>query len=147
MISPPADRRPHVAVPAFWSSQFGINIKSVGVPSAADEVAITQGALEEARCVVTYGKAGRLVAAVTFDQGKWLEFYQRQIERAASFPLDLPMVDRPPSTAPVPAAFPDPHLPIREATVVLTGYDPNEQRVEWIPRQPATTRLGTAVAV
>jgi NADPH-dependent 2,4-dienoyl-CoA reductase/sulfur reductase-like enzyme len=138
MISPPADRRPHVAVPAFWSSQFGINIKSVGVPSAADEVALTQGSLEKARCVVAYGKAGRLVAAVTFDQGKWLEFYQRLIERAAPFPLELPVADSPPSKAPVPAAFPDPHLPIREATVVLTGYDPNEQRVEWIPRQPAS---------
>ena len=33
MVCPPADRRPHVSVPAFWSSQFGVNIKSVGVPS------------------------------------------------------------------------------------------------------------------
>jgi NADPH-dependent 2,4-dienoyl-CoA reductase/sulfur reductase-like enzyme len=145
MISPPADRRPHVAVPVFWSSQFGLNLKSVGVPSAADEVSIAQGSLEAACCVVTYGKAGRLVAAVTFDQGKWLEFYQRLIERAASFPLDLASVDPPVSRDPVPAAFPDPRLPTHDATVVLTGYDPNDQRVEWIPHQPAPTEAVTAM--
>ncbi len=32
MISTQADRWPHLAVPAFWSTQFGNNIKSVGVP-------------------------------------------------------------------------------------------------------------------
>src|SRR5260221_67924 len=66
MVCAPADRRPHVAVPAFWSSQFGVNIKSVGVPTAADAAAITQGALEEHRFVATYDKGGQLVAAVTF---------------------------------------------------------------------------------
>jgi NADPH-dependent 2,4-dienoyl-CoA reductase/sulfur reductase-like enzyme len=142
MISPPADRRPHVAVPVFWSSQFGVNIKSVGVPSAGDEVAVTQGSLDAVRCVVTYGKAGRLVGAVTFDEGKWLEFYQRQIERASPFPLEATMVDRPPSMAPLPAAFPDPRLFSHEATVALTGYDPNEQRVEWIPKHPAGATPG-----
>ena len=86
MICAPADRRPHVAVPAFWSSQFGVNIKSVGVPSAADEVMITQGSLDDAKFVAAYGKDGRVVAAVTFDQAKWLEAYQRLIEQAAPFP-------------------------------------------------------------
>jgi hypothetical protein len=93
--------------------------------------------------VITYGKAERLVAAVSFDQSKWLEFYQRLIERAAAFPVDLPVVDRPPSKAPVPAAFPDGRLPNHDATVVLTGYDPMEQRVEWIPNRPAAPRTGT----
>jgi 3-phenylpropionate/trans-cinnamate dioxygenase ferredoxin reductase component len=32
MINPGPLRRPHLAVPAFSSSQFGLNIKSVGVP-------------------------------------------------------------------------------------------------------------------
>ncbi|MFF1630572.1 NAD(P)/FAD-dependent oxidoreductase, partial [Streptomyces sp. NPDC058272] len=30
MVSPGPLRRPHLAVPVFWSSQFGLNIKSVG---------------------------------------------------------------------------------------------------------------------
>ena len=143
MVCAPADRRPHVAVPAFWSSQFGVNIKSVGVPSAADAVVITQGSLEEASFVAAYGKAGQVVAAVTFDQAKWLEYYRRLIERAAPFPPKLPVADQPTPRAPVPAAFPDPRAPTHDATVILTGYDPNEQRVQWVPRRHAS---GTARA-
>ena len=86
MVCAPAERRPHVAVPAFWSSQFGVNIKSVGVPSAADTVVITQGKLSDTRFVAAYGKAGQLVAAVTFNHTLWLESYQRLIEQAAPFP-------------------------------------------------------------
>jgi hypothetical protein len=126
MVCAAASRRPHVAVPAFWSSQFGVNIKSVGVPSAAEEVAITQGSLEEASFVATYGKEGQLVAAVTCNQAKWLEHYQRLIEHAAPFPPTLPGADQSTRRAPVPAAFPDPRVPTHEATVVLTGHDPNE---------------------
>jgi NADPH-dependent 2,4-dienoyl-CoA reductase/sulfur reductase-like enzyme len=134
MVCAPADRRPHVAVPAFWSSQFGVNIKSVGVPSAADSVAITQGSLDRARFVATYGKAGQVVAAVTFNQSMWLEYYRRLIEHAAPFPPAISAADQPTRMAPVPAAFPDPSEQLQDATVVLTGYDPNEQRVQWIPR-------------
>jgi NADPH-dependent 2,4-dienoyl-CoA reductase/sulfur reductase-like enzyme len=32
MVCPPIERIPHITVPAFWSIQFGVNIKSVGVP-------------------------------------------------------------------------------------------------------------------
>jgi Reductase C-terminal len=138
MICAPADRRPHIAVPAFWSSQFGVNIKSVGIPSAAEEVAITQGSLDDASCVAAYGKAGQLVAAVTFNNAKWLEFYQHLIEQAAPFPPKLPGVDQPPSTSPVPVAFPNMRQPTQEATVVLTGHDPNERRAQWIPHHRET---------
>jgi NADPH-dependent 2,4-dienoyl-CoA reductase/sulfur reductase-like enzyme len=141
MICAAAERRPHVSVPAFWSSQFGVNIKSVGVPSTADEVAIAQGSLDDACCVAVYGKAGQVVAAVAFNQGKWLEYYRQLIERAAPFPPHVRGVDQPPSTAPVPAAFPAPGVATHEATVVLTGYDPNEQRVQWIPRRRSAVRV------
>lgn len=131
MICAPADRRPHVTIPAFWSSQFGINIKSVGVPSAAEEVAIVQGSWDDACCVAAYGKAGHLVAAVTFNQAMWLEFYQHLIEQAAPFPPK-------PGGDQLPAAFPEPRMATLEATVVLTGDDPNEKRVQWI-REPHTS--------
>jgi len=135
MVCAPADRRPHVAVPAFWSSQFGVNIKSVGVPTAAEEVVITQGSLDDACFVATYGNEGQLVAAVTFDQAKWLEHYRRLIEQAAPFPPTFRGVDQPTRMSPVPAGFPDPTASTHEATGVLTGYDPNERRVQWIPRR------------
>jgi NADPH-dependent 2,4-dienoyl-CoA reductase/sulfur reductase-like enzyme len=137
MVCLPTERRPHAAVPAFWSSQFGVNIKSVGVPTGADEVMIAQGSLEDGSFVAAYGKGGQLVAAVSFDQAKWLEAYERLIEQAASFPVERRGVDQPTSATPIPAGFPEPRARIQEATVVLTGYDPNERRVEWIPRERA----------
>jgi hypothetical protein len=75
------------------------------------------------------------VAAVTFDQAKWLEHYRRLVEQAAPFPPKFRGVDQPIRMSPVPAGFPDPTAPTHEATVVLTGYDPNERRVQWIPRR------------
>ena len=112
-----------------------MNIKSVGVPSAADEVAITQGTLDDTQFVATYGKRGQMVAAVTFNQAKWIEYYQRLVAQAAPFPPKGRGVDQPTSVSPVPAAFPDPAIRTYEATVVLTGHDPNEQRVQWIPHR------------
>ena len=146
MVCAPQDRRPHVAVPAFWSSQFGVNIKSVGVPSAADEVMITQGALDDAKFVAAYGKDGRVVAAVAFDQAKWLEAYQRLIEEAAPFPPATYVATQRAPSFPIPAGFPGPKVPVRGATVVLTGHDPNEQRVEWIPREHAAPRRAPTLA-
>jgi hypothetical protein len=55
MVHAETARWPHLAVPEFWSTQFGHNIKSVGVPGFADQVAIVQGSAEERRFVAAYG--------------------------------------------------------------------------------------------
>ncbi|WP_432855566.1 FAD-dependent oxidoreductase [Amycolatopsis sp. CA-161197] len=128
MLSDETHRWPHLDVPIFWSTQFGIEIKSVGVPSVADQVVITQGSATDRRFVAAYGLRGRLVAAVTFNQSKWLGFYQRQIERSAPFPPAWHTVDQPAEQAVVPAEFPTQPIPTQSATVVLTGHDPAERR-------------------
>ncbi|MGW5125229.1 NAD(P)/FAD-dependent oxidoreductase [Streptomyces sp. NPDC004069] len=134
MISSGADRRPHMWVPAFWSAQFGVNIKSVGVPSMGEEVMITQGSLAERRFVAVYGYQGRVIAAVSFDNTRWLEFYQRQIETGAPFPVEFPTVDRrPEGRKPVPADFPDPSLPTHGPTVTLSGYSPADRQLVFTP--------------
>ncbi|MGV9253674.1 NAD(P)/FAD-dependent oxidoreductase [Streptomyces sp. NPDC003697] len=134
MISPSAERRPHLWMPAFWSSQFGVNIKSVGVPSMGDHIMITQGSLAERRFVGVYGYQGRVVAAVSFDSARWLEFYQRLIETGAPFPVEFPTVDRrPEGRRPVPADFPDPSLPTHGPTVTLSGYSPADRRLVFTP--------------
>ncbi|HTQ41646.1 MAG TPA: FAD-dependent oxidoreductase [Polyangiaceae bacterium] len=135
MVCAPADRRPHLVVPEFWSSQFGVNIKSVGVPSAADEVMITQGSLEEGRFVAAYGREGQVVAAVSFNQGRWMEFYERLIAQAAAFPLEMKSGEGRPLGPAVPAWFPEPAVVSRQATAILTGHDPNTRRTKWIPRR------------
>ena len=134
MVSGQTRRWPHLALPVFWSTQFGVEIKSVGVPTFADEVMIVQGRAEDHRFVAVYGYRGRITAAVTFDQGMWLEFYQGLIERAAPFPPRFQAVDRPDDARPVPAEVPDRVLASHGATVVVTGHDPAERRA-WLVRR------------
>ena len=128
MVSEQTDRWPHLWVPVFWSAQFGTNIKSVGVPTVADEVVVAQGSVEDRQFVAVYGRQGRVVAAVTFDQAKWLEFYRGLIESSAPFPPAFRTVDQPATTRPVPAEFPDRVVPTYQATVVVTGHAPDERR-------------------
>ncbi|MCD0448897.1 FAD-dependent oxidoreductase [Actinocorallia sp. API 0066] len=134
MLCASRDRRPHLWIPAFWSSQFGVNIKSIGVPTMGDEVVVTQGALEDDRFVAVYGHRGRVIAAVSFDHGRWLDFYRCLIESAAPFPPEFAGVDRPPpGTVPVPACFPDPSVPSHGPTVTVSGYAPSERRITFTP--------------
>ncbi|HKF78697.1 MAG TPA: FAD-dependent oxidoreductase [Candidatus Dormibacteraeota bacterium] len=127
MVSAQTARWPHLSVPVFWSAQFGTNIKSVGVPTTADEMVVAQGSVEDRRFVAVYGREGRVVAAVSFDQAKWLGFYQGLIESAAPFPPPFRTIDQPAARRPVPAEFPG-RIPAYHATAVVTGHAPNERR-------------------
>ncbi|MFG2619183.1 NAD(P)/FAD-dependent oxidoreductase [Streptomyces sp. NPDC048507] len=134
MLSESVDRRPHLWVPAFWSSQFGINIKSVGVPSMGTEILIAQGSRDERRFTGVYGYQGRVIGAVTFDNSRWLDFYQRQIEETAPFPPPFPTMDRrPEGNKPLPADFPDPSVPTHGPTITLSGYSPADRRITFTP--------------
>ncbi|MFF0778274.1 NAD(P)/FAD-dependent oxidoreductase [Streptomyces sp. NPDC003720] len=134
MICPGPDRRPHLWLPMFWSTQFRVNIKSVGIPSMGDQMVIAQGTLAEERFVAVYGYRGRVIAAASFDGARWLGFYEEQIAAAAPFPPDYRLGDRRTSTVPViDPEFPDPHLPTHGPTVTLTGHSPSERRVKFVP--------------
>ncbi|MCW2931902.1 MAG: ferredoxin reductase, partial [Actinomycetia bacterium] len=133
MINAAADRWPHVPNPVFWSVQFGTNIKSVGVPSYADQVVIAQGSVAERRFVAVYGYRGRVTAAVGFDQGMWLESYQKMIDAAAPFPPGFLDVGGQDDRHPMPVGLPDPRSRMTyDATVMVTGHDPSERRAELI---------------
>src|SRR5215813_2129602 len=134
MVSLEPDRRPHLPLPAFWSGQFGVNIKGVGVGPFGDEIVFTQGSVKERRFAAVYGRRGRIVAAVTFNHGKWLEYYGAMIERSAPFPPPPAGFDQPPDVKPVAAEFPDPHVPTSLPTVILTGHDPTERGAEFRAR-------------
>ena len=135
MVTLEPERRPHLLLPGFWSGQFGVNIKSVGVPPFGDEIVFTQGSPESRCFVAAYGRRGRTVAAVAFDQGKWLDHYAGLIAQSAPFPPPPPGWDKPAGMTPVPAEFPEPGVPTALPEVVLTGHDPSERRAEYRPRR------------
>jgi len=126
MVNPGPLRRPHLAVPAFWSSQFGLNIKSVGVPTFSDHVVVAQGSLEKRRFVAVYGYRGRVTAAVSVNHAKWLEYYERLIEIAAPFPPE-PATVEPTLGIPIPSDVPDPKVLSHGPTVALTGHLPDRR--------------------
>ena len=140
MVRIETERVPHLPLPSFWSGQFGVNIKGVGVCPFGDEIVFTQGSVKERRFAAAYGRNGRIVGAVTFNHGKWLEYYGALIERSASFPPPPPGYDQPAHTVPVPAQFRDPRVPTGIPDVVLTGYDPTERAAEFVyrPKSPTT---------
>jgi hypothetical protein len=126
MLCPQTDRWAHLGLPIFWSTQFDTEIKSVGVPTFADEVVIAQGSVAERRFIAVYGRRGRITAAVAFNQARWLEFYQDLIYRRAPFPPDFRSLDQPAERHTRAAEVPD--VTPAEATAVVTGHDPSERR-------------------
>ena len=134
MINLEVGRRPHLPLPSFWSGQFGVNIKSVGVCSYGDEIVFTQGSPADRRFAAAYGRKGRIVGAVTFNHGKWLPYYAEMIERSAPFPPPPPGCDQPADSDVMPARFPDPREPAGLPDVVLTGHDPTSRGAEFRPR-------------
>jgi NADPH-dependent 2,4-dienoyl-CoA reductase/sulfur reductase-like enzyme len=134
MINLEVGRVPHLPLPSFWSGQFGVNIKSVGVCSYGDEIVFTQGSPSERRFAAAYGRRGRIVGAVTFNHGKWLPYYASLIEKSAPFPPPPPGYDRPPDAEVMPARFPDLREPAGNPDVVLTGHDPTSRGAEFRPR-------------
>ncbi|MFE4961130.1 NAD(P)/FAD-dependent oxidoreductase [Streptomyces sp. NPDC056653] len=134
MVNLEPNYRPHLLLPGFWSGQFGVNIKSVGVPPFGDEIVFTQGSVKERHFAAAYGRRGRIVAAVTFDHGKWLEYYGKLIEQSGPFPPPPPGWDQPPDMKPIPAEFPQLGVPTAIPDVVLTGHDPSERSAEFRSR-------------
>jgi 3-phenylpropionate/trans-cinnamate dioxygenase ferredoxin reductase component len=133
MICPATVRRPHASVPVFWSAQFDVNIKSAGVPALASEIVITQGSPAAGSFAAAYGNgAGRIVAAVTFNHGRWLEHYRRLIERASPLPAPfeegLPDERQPAGMQPLLTAYTGP-------TVIVTGHSPAEMEAVRLPAQ------------
>jgi NADPH-dependent 2,4-dienoyl-CoA reductase/sulfur reductase-like enzyme len=125
MVCDPSDRRAHKYLPAFWSNQFGVNIKSVGLPTIADEVVLTQGTVEGRRLVAAYGQNGRIVAAVAVNAPLWLPAYQALIEARAPFPPELHAADGPVKLRPVSAGFPPQGHTTHSPVAASTGPGPS----------------------
>lgn len=125
MLCAPSERQPHRHIPTFWSNQFGFNIKSVGLPTIADEVVVTQGSVADQRFVATYGQQGRIVAAIAVNMPRWLDFYTDLIAKKAVFPPMLNAPDSPAVLHVMPAGFPAHGQATHSPVVEVTGPGPS----------------------
>ncbi|GCE28901.1 pyridine nucleotide-disulfide oxidoreductase [Dictyobacter alpinus] len=131
MLCEPAQRKPHRPLPTFWSNQFGLNIKAVGLPTVADQIVVTQGAVERRRFVAAYGLKGRLVAAVAVNMPRSLGIYAEMIQERAAFPPRLNAPDGPEELQVRPSGFPAPGQSTHSPVATSTGPGPGT------PPQPA----------
>ena len=68
LLAQPGEAKPFESVPMFWSDQFDIKIQGVGRPKPTDELIFAAGTPESEKLIALYGRAGRLVGAVAFNQ-------------------------------------------------------------------------------
>lgn len=63
-------------VPYVWSDQFDLRMQIAGEVRDGDEMAIGLGSLEEGRCLVLFGREGKLTGAVGFKRARQLNEYR-----------------------------------------------------------------------
>lgn len=95
LAGPAAGLTRHDHLPDFWSQQFGLTIKLVGLSEGADSLVIAHGSPEARRLVALYGKEGRTVAAASIDSARWLPAYEAAIRARAPFPPIADAIDQP----------------------------------------------------
>jgi len=92
-------------LPEFWSDQFGMNIKSVGLPHIADQVTLTQGSFERGPFVALYGRDEVTVGAVAINSPRVMDGYAALVAECAPFPPAIDANDSPTTTRVLDAGF------------------------------------------
>jgi NADPH-dependent 2,4-dienoyl-CoA reductase/sulfur reductase-like enzyme len=77
-------------IPYFWSDQYDVKIQYVGHATGNDEVVVVEGDVAERKFVAAYGRAGRTVAALSFNRPARIMKYMAMIDAGAPFPPEVP---------------------------------------------------------
>lgn len=84
LLAAPGEAKPFESAPMFWSDQFDIKIQGAGRPRPTDELVLV-GRPEDEKLVALYGREGRLVGAVAFNQPPKLIQLRMLIAKRGSF--------------------------------------------------------------
>jgi NADPH-dependent 2,4-dienoyl-CoA reductase/sulfur reductase-like enzyme len=80
----PAEAKPAVGVPYFWSDWYGSRIQFVGIPQA-DEVRVISEELDEDKFLALYRRGDRLGGCVSIDRPAEIMKYRRQIAKSGTW--------------------------------------------------------------
>ncbi|MGK0485317.1 MAG: 3-phenylpropionate/trans-cinnamate dioxygenase ferredoxin reductase subunit [Myxococcota bacterium] len=72
-------------VPYVWSDQFELRIQIAGEVRDGDEMEVGLGSLEDGRCLVLFGRGGKLTGAVGFKRARQLNEYRDLIGESISW--------------------------------------------------------------
>jgi len=82
LLAGPDTAQPYAHVPSFWTSAFGLRIRSVGLPGTGDRVAVEAGDPATDAVLEAHYRESRLVGAVSVNQGQLLAAYARRLHQA-----------------------------------------------------------------
>jgi NADPH-dependent 2,4-dienoyl-CoA reductase/sulfur reductase-like enzyme len=80
----PAEAKPVVGVPYFWSDWYGSRIQFVGIPQA-DEVRVISEELGEDKFLALYRRGDRLSGCISIDRPAEIMKYRRQIVKSGTW--------------------------------------------------------------
>jgi NADPH-dependent 2,4-dienoyl-CoA reductase/sulfur reductase-like enzyme len=75
----------YAPVPFFWSDQYDRKIQFAGRASPDDDTAVVDGALEDRRFVMLYGRRGRLRGVLGFNRPRLVMKYRKMIREGVGF--------------------------------------------------------------
>jgi NADPH-dependent 2,4-dienoyl-CoA reductase/sulfur reductase-like enzyme len=81
----PAERKPYVAPPYFWSDQYDVKIQSLGLPGRAEGVELLEATPDRARQVYGAERDGRLVGIIAINAARRLGTYRMALEDPPAF--------------------------------------------------------------
>jgi NADPH-dependent 2,4-dienoyl-CoA reductase/sulfur reductase-like enzyme len=84
LLAGPRTAQPYAHVPSFWTSAFGLRIRSVGLPGTGDRVAVEAGDPATDAVLEAHYREGRLVGAVSVNRGRLLAVYARTLQEERS---------------------------------------------------------------
>ena len=76
---------PFLHVPYVWSDQFELRMQIAGEVRDGDDMAVGLGSLEEGRCLVLFGREGKLTGAVGFKRARQLNEFRELIGESISW--------------------------------------------------------------
>jgi NADPH-dependent 2,4-dienoyl-CoA reductase/sulfur reductase-like enzyme len=80
VVLAPAERKPYVAPPYFWSDQYDVKIQSLGLPGRAEGVELLESTPDRSRLVYGAERAGRLVGIIAINAARRLGSYRLVLE-------------------------------------------------------------------
>ena len=75
----------YVHVPYVWTDQFDLRLQMAGEIRSEDDMRIGMGSLEEGRCMVLFGRDGKLTGAVSLKRPRQLHDFRDLIGEGASW--------------------------------------------------------------
>ncbi|WP_260844942.1 NAD(P)/FAD-dependent oxidoreductase [Streptomyces sp. SLBN-31] len=79
LLAKEGELSPYLPVPSFWSDQYGVRFRSVGIPALGDEAEVVESDSIARRLEVVYYRQGNMVGVLTANRISRIAGHQRRL--------------------------------------------------------------------